>query len=45
MAKWTVKGDNGQVEIEAYDIEEAIRKFKDLNNSAQIEAVAKTSDY
>lgn len=45
MAKWTVKGDNGQVEIEACDIEEAIRKFKDLNNSAQIEAVVKTSDY
>lgn len=45
MAKWTVKGDNGQVEIDAYDIEEAIRKFKDLNSSAKIEAVVKTSDY
>lgn len=45
MAKWVVKGDNGAVEIEAYDIEEAIRKFKDLNSSAKIEAVQKTSDY
>ena len=45
MAKWEVKGDNGQVEVDAYDIEEAIRKFKDLNNNAKIEAVVKTSDY
>lgn len=44
MAKWVVKGDNGQVELEANDIEEAIRKYKDLNSRAQIEAVAKTSD-
>lgn len=45
MAKWLVKGDNGAVEIDAYDIEEAIRKFKDLNRDATIEAVQKTSDY
>ena len=33
------------VEIEAYDIEEAIRKFKDLNNSAEIESVEKTDKW
>lgn len=45
MAKFVVKADTGAVEIEAYDIKEAIQKFEQLNSSAKIEAVEKTSDY
>ena len=45
MAKWVIKSDKGEVEVDAFDIEEAIRKFKDLNNNAKIEVVGKTSDY
>ena len=45
MAKYKVTANTGSVEIEAYDIEEAIRKFKDLNNSAEIESVENTDKW
>lgn len=43
--KWAVQGSSGTVEIEAFDIEEAIQKYKQLNSNADIEAVQKTSDW
>ena len=43
--KFEVEGTAGKIELEANDIEDAIRKYKDLNRSAEIEKVQKTSQW